>query len=100
MMLLDPQENLRIVVSRGVRILLPRQRKNHSRILLPHRRKPVTSISSSNLYSGPLPPQVDSCGSLDHLIDVSAAHPRRTLQKVEMPIGMCLDEFRVRHTPY
>ena len=57
MMLLDPQEYFRIVVSRCIGILLPRQRKYHSRILFVHRRKLVNSIPTRDLDAGPLSPQ-------------------------------------------
>src|SRR3984885_2974727 len=99
-MFLNPQEHFRIVVPRSIRILLPRQRQYHSRILLAYRRKLIRSISSRDLDEGPLPPQVDSSSGLDHLIDVSASDARRTLQKIEMPVGMRLNEFRMRHAAH
>src|ERR1022692_4256051 len=99
-MLLDAQEHFRIVVSRSVGLLLPRQRNNHSRILLARRGQMVTSMFSRDLDARPLAPQVDSRRRLDHFVDVSAAHARRTLQKIEMPIGMRLDEFGVGYSSH
>src|SRR6266851_50431 len=92
-MLLDSQEHFRIVVPRSIWILLPRQREDHSGILLAQRRKPITPVAARNLDPRPLPPQVETGGSLDHLVDVSATHARRALKEIEVSVGMCANEF-------
>src|ERR1700677_4703879 len=97
---LDSQEDFWIVVSRSIRIFLPRQRKNHSRIFLAHRRRPVTAIASGDLNARPLPPKINPSGRFDHLVDVSATYARRAFEEVEISAGVCLNEFCVGHAAH
>src|SRR5579863_5156007 len=99
-MFLDSQENFRVVISRSIWFILPRQRKNHSGILCVHRRKLVTSIASSYFDARPLPPQIDPGRCLDHLVNVSAAHARGAFEKIEMSVRMRSDEFSMGHAAH
>ena len=99
-MLLNAQEDFRIVVRRGVRIVLPRQGKNHAGIFFAHWRQLVGAIAAGNLNARPLAPEIDSGGGLDHLIDVGPADARGAFEKIEVPVGVCPNEFRVRDSPH
>src|SRR5579862_2069050 len=95
-MLLDAERNLRIVISRSIRILLPSQRKNHSGIFFPHSRKLITPALARDFDARPLTPKVQPGRSFNHLVDVSSTHARRAFKKIKTSIFMSLDELRVR----
>src|ERR1035438_1345649 len=95
-MLFDPQVHFWIVIGCGVRLLLPSKGKNHAGILFPHRRQSVGAISAGDFDARPLSPQIDSGCSLDHLVNVSAADARSTFEKIEMTVGVGMDELRMR----
>jgi hypothetical protein len=48
----DPQEYFRIAVGVGVGIILPRQRKNDSRVILPEGWELIGAVAASNLDAG------------------------------------------------
>src|ERR1051326_240360 len=88
MMFLDAQEDFRIVISRSVRLLLPRQRENHSRVLLTQCGQLVTPVAAGNFDARPLAPQIKTGRGLDHLADVGSADARGAFQKIELASGM------------
>ena len=95
-MSLDSQGDFRIVVGGRVRIVLPRQGKNHARIFFADWRQFVAAVAAGDFDAGPLSPEIDSGRGFDHLVDVGAADARGALQKIKMPVGVGVDKFRMR----
>ena len=97
---LDAQVHFRVVVGRGVGIVLPRERKNHAGIFFPHWWQCVAAIAAGDFDARPLAPEIDSGRGFDHFVDVGSADARGTFEKIEVAVGMCLDKLRVRDSAH
>src|SRR5579862_6562341 len=97
---LETQGNFRVVVRRSVRILLSGERQDQSSIIAAQGRELVRLLAAGDFDARPLPPQIYAGGNLDHLADVSATHPGRTFQKIEVSVAASANKFRVRYAAH
>src|SRR5437016_9595198 len=96
MFLLHSTDNLRLVVSRGIRILLTGQRKQNASVLFARGLYLLRRLTFTDLDPGPLAPEVHSGSGLQNVGNVSAADARGNLQKIKLSVGGALDEFSMR----
>src|SRR5688572_16164007 len=96
MKLLDPIDNLRIVVAGSVRVFLFGQGKNNARIILA--RLSCARCPIGDFNPGPFPPEVESRSCFQHFSDVSTAYARRNLQEIETAVSVALNKLRVSCT--
>jgi len=82
LLVIQAPDNFRIVVRRGVGLLLPRQRDKQAGTVVFRNRRPVRSLSTGNFDLGPLRPEVDSCGRFHQVSDMRASDTGRGLQEI------------------
>ena len=95
MMFGHPIHDLRIVVRRSVRRLLPRQRNNHAGITVSFLRQRVLLFPYPDFKMSPLSPQINSGGSFNLVGDVRSADARGHFDKINFAVIVRAQEFRV-----
>src|SRR5260370_19709506 len=98
MALVQAPDDLRVLVGRGIRVLLAGQCDDDARVVLLVLRELVISLVGGQLDPGPLAPEVDARGCLDQFYDVGAAHARGSFEKIKMSLATPFDEFHVGYT--
>src|ERR1019366_395588 len=88
-------DNFRIVVRRGVRMLLPRQRNEQTGAIASRNWRPVWGLSTSDFDLGPLRPEIDSCSRFHQISDMRATDTGGGLQEIQSAVAT-RDKFAVR----
>src|SRR5438270_13929473 len=100
MPLVEPPEDLRVCVRRGIGILLACQGDEDTTIVLLVLRQLVRRIIRGSLDPGPLAPEIDTVSSFDHLRDISAAHTGSGFEEVDATILARFTILRVGYSAH